>query len=418
MSQPSFDLDDFGEPTYTVRELTDAINRVLQRGFFDGVWVRGEIEGLQQRGGHVYFTLAEHDGDRRATVPVALFANTVVRLRPLLAKHRLRLRDGLTVRLHGRLDVYAPTGRLSLLVDGLDPTFTLGQLAADRDQLLRKLVARRLFDRNRSLQVPVAPLRVGIVTSRSSAAWHDFTHELDRSGLPFRLVHVDVRVQGDTAAREIAAAIITLARRRVDVIVVVRGGGARSDLATFDAEPIALAIATSPVPVLTGLGHEIDRSVADEVAHTALKTPTACAVHLVECVRAARLRADEAWAAIARLSARRLDRADARTSRTASAIASRTRAAHGLAAHRLASLDAQLRRDVPRAIGLADERLERIEGHVRALDPARVLARGWSITRRSDGSTVRDARELQPGEEVITTFAHGSARSRVEEVTS
>jgi hypothetical protein len=137
--QPSFDepsfweADDFGQPTFSVRELIDGVNTLLRRSFHEGVWVRGEIEGLQTRNGHVYCSLSERAEDGRATVPVALFANKLALLRPLLDRHRLRLRDGLQVRVHGYLDVYAPTGRLSLVVDGVDPMFTLGRLAADRE---------------------------------------------------------------------------------------------------------------------------------------------------------------------------------------------------------------------------------------------------------------------------------------------
>ena len=145
----------------------------------------------------------------------------------------------------------------------------------------RALVAEGLLDRNRRVPLPLAPLRVGVVTSRDGAAWHDFRAELHRSGLAFKLRVADVRVQGDGAERRHRGRHHRAGPGEhlppLDVIVVIRGGGARTDLATFDTEVIARAIARSPVPVLTGLGHEIDRSVADEVAHTALKTPTACA---------------------------------------------------------------------------------------------------------------------------------------------
>ena len=167
----------------------------------------------------------------------------------------------------------------------VDPRFTLGELSQARDQVVRRLVASGLFDANRRHRLASAPLRVGVVTSVGTAAWHDFRDELDRSGFGFQLRVCDTRVQGEWAVGMVAASIRTLGRRGdVDCVVVIRGGGARNELATFDAEPIALAIATCPVPVLTGLGHEVDRSVADEVAHTALKTPTACAGHLIDAV--------------------------------------------------------------------------------------------------------------------------------------
>lgn len=463
MSQPSFDFGDDlpAEPTFTVRELADALNQVLRRGFYDGVWVRGEIEGFSERGGHCYFQLSEDVDGERASIPVSLFSGVRQRLRPLLARHRLRLGNGLAVRIHGRPDVFVRTGKLSLVMDGLDPTFTLGRLAADRDQLLRRLVAEGVLDANRRRRLSPAPLVLGLVTSRGSAAWHDVLHELHRSGIGFRVLHVDVRVQGDTAAAEVAAAIATLGRRPVDAVVVVRGGGARSDLAAFDHEVVARAIAACPVPVLTGLGHEIDRSVADEVAHTALKTPTACAAHLVDLVRSVQDRAEQTWHEVSRRAEHHLAVDERRLGLTAHRLSGRSGGLLEVAVERLDARADRLRRQVPRvlageaarveravgraegavrrhvdlaaleldraadrlagraprALAEAERDLDGIDARVRALDPARTLARGWSITRRADGAIVRDASQLAEGDLIDTTFARGRARSRVEETT-
>jgi exodeoxyribonuclease VII large subunit len=436
MSQPAFDFgDDPADPTFTVGELAGAVNAVLQRGFRDGVWVRGEIQGFQERGnGHLWFQLTEQTDEGKATVSVVLFAGAATRMLPLLRRHRIRLENGIAVRIHGRLDFYGPTGRITLVMDQLDARFTLGQLAGQRDQLLRALVAEGLLDRNRRLPLPLVPLRVGVVTSRDSAAWHDFRAELHRSGLAFRLRLADVRVQGEGADAGVAAAIAELASQGVDVVAVIRGGGARTDLATFDAEAVARAIATAPVPVLTGLGHEVDRSVADEVAHTALKTPTACAAALVERVRAYQAESERLWRAIARRGALLTDRAEAGLSATARRISHRTAQAVGMSGQRLDHHAAHLRRAATASLDRADARLARGavsaasasrraltaaeravaagEARTRALDPVRTLARGWSITRRADGSLVRDAARVQAGDELITTLADGEVRSR------
>ncbi|MGD9701622.1 MAG: exodeoxyribonuclease VII large subunit [Acidimicrobiia bacterium] len=441
MSQPSLDLefDDAVDPTYTVGELAVAINAALRRGFDDGVWVRGEIQGWQERGGHAYFSLADDSGETRATVNVQFFANTRARLRPLLQKHRLRLGDGMKVRIHGVPDFYAPTGRLGLKMSGIDPRYTLGEIAIARDELVRRLVAEGLYDRNRTLGLPLVPLRVGVVASVGSAAWHDFVHELELSRLGFQLSVVDVRVQGESAIPMIGGAIEVLSasagRRALDVIVLVRGGGARADLATFDAERIARAIAGASVPVLTGLGHEVDRSVADEVANVSLKTPTACAAELIGRVDAYCRRTEQLWADIA---ARSLDAgaaADARLATTAHRIAVRTRGALDLATERLhrqahrvpaAARHALVQQQgrVERAAGRvgAEARrhlrtstlvIDNVEARVRGLDPASTLARGWSITRRADGSLVRHPDDVQPGEEIVTMVSGGDIRSRV-----
>ena len=194
--------------------------------------------------------------------------------------------------------------------------------------MLRRLVASGMYDANRRRPLAAAPMRVGVVTSVDSAAWADFQHEIERSGIRFQLRVIDVRVQGEWAVSMITAALRTLGRHHdLDAVVLIRGGGARSELATFDHEQIALAIATSPLPVLTGLGHEIDRSVADEVAHTALKTPTACAGSLVERVLAFQQRSELAWAAIARAAERSIGVADGRLQEVGVAIGHLTTAA-------------------------------------------------------------------------------------------
>ncbi len=441
MSQPALDLDldDGGLPTYSVGELAEAINGALRRRFTDGVWVRGEIQGWNERGPHAYFRLVEEGDGGRAVLNVQFFAPSRARLRPLLARHRLRLGDGMKVRIFGHLDLFAGSGQLGLKMSGIDPRFTLGDLAAQRDEVLRRLVASGLFDANRRRQLAAAPLRVGVVTSLDSAAWADFRHEIERSGLGFHLRVVDVRVQGEWAVEEICAGLGTLCRRSdLDVVVLIRGGGARSELATFDAERIALAIARSPLPVFTGLGHEIDRSVADEVAHTALKTPTACAVALVEQVQAVSHSVERVWSGIERCAERSLGASAARLDEVAAGIDHRTRAAVTRADERLrhrterlcASADraaeraerrldaatAALRRTPARADGEARQ-LEALAHRLRLLDPATTMARGWSITRTADGRTVRSVGQLVPGTEIVTTFADGAARSRVEEVT-
>lgn len=439
MSQLALDVDDAGEHTYSVGELAAAVNGVLQRSFSDGVWVRGEIQGWNERGPHAYFRLAESVDGAKAVLNVQFFANVRARLRPLLATHGVRLGDGLRVRIFGHLDFYAPSGQLGLKMVDIDPRFTLGELALQRDDLLRRLRESGLIDANRQRPLTAVPLRVGVVASVDSAAWADFRHEIERSGFGFRLLLVDTRVQGDAAPSQLARAIGALGRRDdLDAVVVIRGGGARSELATFDHEAVALAIARCPLPVLAGLGHETDRSVADEVAHLALKTPTACAAALVERVGAAWARAEERWASIVRAAQTAVREQSAELDDLASSIAHRTTGAVDRAGERLAGRVARLELAAPAVLERAGRRLDlaaaamrrvppRVEqesrhldgiaARVRLLDPVHTMARGWSITRTADGAVVRDAATLAPGTQIVTTFASGSARSTVEETT-
>lgn len=447
MSQPAFDfgdeeLDDASNPTYSVGELSDAINEALRRGFSDGVWVRGEITGWSDRGQHAYFTLVDETGDRsgqgrgKAVVNVQFFANARMRLRPMLTKNRLRLGDGMKVRVFGYLDYYAPNGRIGLKMTGIDPKYTLGDIAQSRDEVVRRLVADGLLDANKRRPISAIPLRVGVVTSVGTAAWHDFHDELQRSAIAFGLRVIDTRVQGDVAEPMIAAAIITLSRQTdLDAIVLIRGGGARNELAVFDAESIARAIARSPVPVLTGLGHEVDRSVADEVAHTTLKTPTACAGELIALASRYRADTETTFAAILRAGQVDLTAASADLSETAHRIARRTHAAVERADERLAMRIDTLTRTAPIALARADRHLldarTRLQGRastvleraasrldvtaarVSALDPSVQLARGWSITRTASGHVVRSVDELVVGDTITTALADGTVASTI-----
>ena len=272
--------------TYSVAELGQRLLDVLDTCFPDDVWVHGVIVNLQRsRNGHVYFDLCdlvESGQPPLAKLPVALFKMNKDVVNMLLKRTgNIRMEDGVQVRIRGVVTFYPPTGRLQLRMTSIDPSFTLGSMAADRDRVLKKLAAEGLIERNRSMPLAAAPLHVGLVTAAGSAAYHDFMTELKHSNISWHVQHIDVQVQGARAEAAICAALATFAQRSVDVIAIVRGGGSRTDLMAFDSELVARAIAASPAPVFTGIGHETDRAIADEVAHTCYKTPTACAQALV-----------------------------------------------------------------------------------------------------------------------------------------
>jgi exodeoxyribonuclease VII large subunit len=447
MAQPAFDfgdepVDDPGELTFSVGELADAIDEQLRRGFRDGVWVRGEINGFKRGGPHIYFSLVERDRGSEAKVEVKLFAPAIARLTPKLRSNRLDLRDGMKVRIHGHLDFYKPRGTLGLKMDDIDPRYTLGEIAQSRDEILRRLIESGLAAMNSQRPLSPVPLRVGVAASVESAGFIDFHTELHRSGFAFDLVVADTRVQGDGADRKIAGAIGTLARGArkgvLDAIVVVRGGGAKNDLAVFDSERIAHTIAMVPCPVLTGIGHEIDRTIADEVAHTALKTPTACAGALVERVARYVHDSDAAFDAIIRRAFAVNDTAERRLNDTARRIAGRTSSAIHRADERVAMRRSRLADSAPLALSRATERLDAAASRVvdradlvierasqqidvrtlrvASVDPAVQLARGWTVTRANDGSIVRSTADVPPGSTITTDFVDGRVTSVVESV--
>ena len=399
-------------PTLSVGEVLSRARVVVEKAFKDEVWVEGEIQSLRRTQSNVYFDLV--DGGSR--LPVVLFEKHRRGVNVLMRRAGLgdRMDDGLAVRIRGSVSVYDRTGSVQLQMRAIDPKYTLGALALERDRVLQALSAEGLLAANGRLPVVGPPLRVALITSRGSAAAEDFLHELTASGLGFAVRLHDVRVQGREAEPTIVRALAGIDRSSTDVVALVRGGGAKADLAAFDAEAIARAIAACPVPLVTGLGHEIDRSVADEVAHTSLKTPTACAAWLVERVRSWMTELEDVWASVADRALSRLDRAEGRVDRAARRAVVSSRRGLDRADQRHRDLAAEVRRRVPRALDRTEQHLVQVAARVSAYDPARTLARGWSITRTEAGALVRSPDDAPAGTRLHTTVAEGEVTSVAE----
>ncbi len=448
--------------TYSVAELARLVARAISRALPEEIWVQGEIRDLSRASsGHVYFTLVDTNPEDNPppVLPVTLFASDKVAVNRVLQRSgAIRMTDGVEVRIRGQVSHYAARGTVQLRMTWIDTEFTLGRLAADRERLIKSLEARGLLQKNRSLPLPVVPLRLGLLTSAGSAAEADFLDELESSGFAWRVSRFDARVQGPEAPLDIATGLRSLAERDLDAIAVVRGGGARTDLVAFDTEEVAVAIAECPIPVLTGVGHEIDVSVADLVARSH-KTPTACAAALVGVVRRyldslERISAATASATRRQLATagRDLRYATGRLTRAAESTHARSRslleerrmrmvrAGRSLLWRRTDVLDAVSGRVVragsvqadgaeaavdrmAEMIGSAAMRattalraqLEEAERRLELLDPERLLARGWSITRTEDGTLITDPDDVEVGVTLRTTLAGGSLASVVTE---
>ncbi len=400
-------------------ELCRTVQRTIEAAFDDEVWVTGAISGLtRSANGHVYFDLVDTGDDPGATpdavVPVALFAANRHRVNAILRRTgNIRMRDGVEIKIRGRVAYYPPQGRIQLVMSLIDPAYTVGQMAVARQLLLDALAAEGLLDANRAIAVPAVPLRVGLLTSAGSAAHADFVEELIASGYRFRVSLFDCRVQGLDAVPTLVEGLRAADRASLDVVVMVRGGGARTDLAAFDHERLARAIAGCATPVVVGVGHETDRSIADEVANTSAKTPTAAAGVLIDRVA---------------LFAEAIDRAADRLRTLASGRVAVAATTLGGLGRRLATatdvtlrgqhltLDdrrARLGRTPGRALDDAEATMATATARLAALDPARTLARGWSITRLADGTLVREPSQVPAGAELVTTTAGGSIDSVV-----
>ncbi len=423
-------------------ELCGLIRGVIEHTMPDDFWVTGEISGLNRaRSNHVYFDLIE-PGEAPgavplASLPVVLFRETRERVNRLLKRHGdpIRMSDGVSVRIQGRVDYYPPTGRVQLRMSSIDPTYTLGKLAASKDALLASLSAEGILKANAALPLAPVPLRVGLVTSIGSAAHADVSRVFDHAGLAFTVVEVDTPVQGSGAELSVAAAVRAADGAAVDVLLVARGGGSKTDLAVFDHEVVARAIAAASVPVVTGIGHDIDRSVADEVAHTSTPTPTAAAQFVVgrvglwldqladrehtlvaagqRAMQSAEQRVETVRSGVAVLTANVLDRNEQRLASRGVRLVRAARSSQRRAANQVAQGFARLEVAQRHGLTTAARRVDSAAAQVRAFDPALALARGWSITRDADGRVVRSTVGVEPGDDVTTQLADGVLTSTI-----
>ena len=434
---------------YTVSRLNREVRGLLEEGL-PSIWINGELSNLSRpASGHWYFTLKDED----AQVRCAMFRqrNLATRVAP---------RDGMQVLLRARVGLYEARGEFQLVVDHLEEAGE-GELRRRFEALKQKLSAEGLFDSSRKIAPPRFPLRIGIVTSATGAALRDVLHVLRRRcpGVPV-LVYA-VPVQGAVAAREIAAMLELADRRReVDVLLLVRGGGSLEDLFAFNDESLARAIAALDLPLITGIGHEIDFTIADFVADLRAPTPSAAAELAVPdaaawlqaldvmatrlgraATRAYRRKTEAISDAARRLSrlhpaqavAQRMQKLDELQARSLAAIRRGTGArrerllrihaelksrspASQLAAlsQRIAHLGSRLASSARHRTAIAQGLVQAAARGLQATSPLATLGRGYAIvTLASNGKVVRDAAEAPPGTEVEALLALGRLRARV-----
>lgn len=410
--------------------------------------------------GHVYFELVEK-GERDEVcgkLDAVVWKGDWMRVQRALSATGQKLGEGMQIRCRGSLDFYGPGGRLQLCIREIDPTFTLGLLEIRRRETLAALQAAGLMELNRSLPLSELPLTIALITSHGSAAWHDFLSGLRESGYGFRVLFVQASVQGREAEREVVSALASLAGVPIACAVLIRGGGSRSDLAVFDSRAIAEAIARAPFPVLAGLGHEIDTSIADLVAHATFKTPTKVAEFLVERIARQELAVEELHRRLLReaeeplraarealgraergveMARMRLAAAGHRIEEMARALGRLGKSALRRAERQGDELRIRLASQAPRVLESGGRERGRLGGRIAAsarsrlretaaklqgmerlcaqLGPERTLQRGYSITRTANGAVVRQPDQAPPGEILITQLSAGSITSRVEE---
>ncbi len=394
------------EQVLSVSQLTAQFKAVVEQQF-PSVWVAGEISNFSRpQSGHCYFTLKDDKAQLRAVI----WRGTASRL-------KFDLHDGLEVVCRGRLDVYPPRGSYQLVVEQLQPQ-GIGALELALRKLRARLEAEGLFDPTRKQALPPFPRRIGIVTSPTGAAIHDFLQVLERRWQGIDVLILPVRVQGREAAGEIAAGIEQAQRivPSLDVLVVGRGGGSLEDLWAFNEEPVVRAIAACRIPVISAVGHEIDVTLADLAADVRALTPSEAAERVVPS-------AEDVTAIVRNLQMRLLGSLSTRTTTLRNrldALASRPALSRPLErVHLLGRQVDELAGRIHTAMrtGLSRHHttVDSVAGKLEALSPLAVLQRGYSLTQdETSGKVIDDAKALQPGQRLLTRLARGEVVSVVE----
>ena len=422
--------------TLTVGQLQRKAKNALAREFRGPVWVSGEVRSIRDHRGNLYITLVE-PGDfvdgTDTSLDVAAWARRAAVMKAQLNDAGTTLAAGMQIRVSGNVTL-SKVGRLHVELIALDIEALVGNQAAEKRKLYAALAKEDLLDANKRLPAPLVPLRVGLVTSEGSEGCNDFLGQFERSEYRFEVVFRHSPVQGPAAPAALARAIESLHNETVDVIAIVRGGGGELD--AFDKEPVARAIATSPVAVWTGVGHTGDHSVADDVAQRALVTPTECGHAIVTAVRefddrlnatATRLhtlaqRAVESAAGrlesrsvnVARCAMRHVDSAAQRLDTAHTRLRSSAMHTPDHVARQVSEIAAQLKIAIARAEEKPSTQIDYIRRHLNSLDPKRPLQRGFSLTHTEDGHLVEDAKQLAAGDIIVTELARGRVRSKVE----
>ena len=401
-------------------DLNALVRRSLEQCLPDEYWVQAELSDVRTNStGHCYLEFIQKDPRSNNLIAKArgtIWANVYRLLKPYFEESTGQaFVSGIKVLVQVTVSFHELYG-YSLTVQDIDPTYTLGDMARRRREILKQLEEEGVLTLNKELEMPVLPQRIAVVSSPTAAGYGDFCHQLKNNsrGFFFHTELFPALMQGDRVEESVLSALDAILNRQedFDAVVIIRGGGATSDLSGFDTYLLAAACAQFPLPIITGIGHERDDTVLDSVAHTRVKTPTAAAEYLINCMD---LAADELEVLISQLheSVRsRLTEEHRKLisyrNRIPSAVVRRVSDA------KLALLTA--RKDISQAVTTSlarqQHRLDLLRQRLVDASPEKMLARGYSITLK-DGKVVKDATLLNEKDEILTRFYRGEVTSVV-----
>lgn len=408
------------QKTYTIFELNNEIKQILEGSFPDLIWVRGEITGFDKRKNHrnIYFQLQEKDPDKDqiiSEIPAVIFNSDIAKIWQKLKEANVdtAFRDGMEVRVLCRVNVYPPHGKYTLIIKDIDPEFTLGKLAKTREMIIQYLKSKGLLEKNKKILLPLVPQSIGLITQVNTEGYNDFLSKLRESNLAFKVKFYNSSVQGKNVEPEVCAALDYFNKQQnVDVVVITRGGGAKTDLSWFDNKKIAEKIAFLPIPVLTGIGHRTDHTITDMVAFSFQQSPSAVATFLVDRVKNFLQNINELSVDIAystenylKSALQQLKEIKEQTSRESLIFLQ-----HDKEKIERIQVDFSLYcQDFFKSIR---DTINNYKSNINILDPINTLQRGFSITR-IEGKAIKNIQKAKKGQNMVTTVSDGEIESTI-----
>ena len=403
----------------TLRQLNLMVRDAIEMQMPDEYWVEAELAECRERGGHCYLELIEKEDTTNTPVAKAsakCWRQTWQMIQPYFQRTTGQaLRTGMKV----LLKVYAQfheTYGFSWIVTDIDPTYTLGDMARKRQEIIRQLKEEGVFDLQRELCIPLFAKRIAVISAAEAAGYGDFCRQLEDNeyGFKFETTLFPAIMQGEQVESSVVAALNTIYHsiRDFDVVVIIRGGGATSDLSGFDTLALAENVAQFPIPVITGIGHDRDESIFDMVANTRVKTPTAAAALLIDNLRQVLERINNAQQRITLAIHQRIANHKSRLTSLQTLIPALVERTLSNAKHRIELLENRLPAVTERIITNQKHKLSQIELMLQSYDPQLLLKRGYSITLMN-GRAIRDPKELKVGDEIETRVEKGTICSVV-----
>ncbi len=408
------------EQTISLYELNNLVKQVLRRHLPDTYWIEAELSDVRSNySGHCYLEFVQKDASGNNLIAKArgtIWSNVYKMLKPYFEEETGQaFASGIKVRVCVSVEFHELYGH-SLTVVDIDPTYTVGDMIRKRREILRRLEEEGVLDLNKELDFPMLPQRIAVISSATAAGYGDFCNQLERNpyGLVFYPKLFPAIMQGERVEESIIAALdrIYAEMEHWDAVVIIRGGGATSDLSGFDSYDLAANCAQFPLPIITGIGHERDDTVIDSVVHTRVKTPTAAAEFLISCMYESDLMLEDYTNRIIGGVEVRMEREKHRLERLTERIPMTTNMYLQRGHFKIETIWQRLETALQHKMMKETHRLSLLEHQVMAASPEHLLKKGYSITMLN-GKAVTDASTLKKGDRIVTMLHRGKIESEI-----